>query len=354
MTQLLTLRKEVCKKLRRISLRQLRNIVRDVSANEGIPDRDVALLLVAQRDAKLPIKAPRFKVPDEKITALQEHLRLSRGQLPAQVSVGSKKKETKDQPIKLRRLLPFRGRYPLPVFYDPLEDEINTAYSNPALPNAVLLLSRKLIENLVYNLLENRFSGTQTDLYYNTGQMRAHDFSVLLDNLRKHKSDFAADQQESIGQFLKIMDETKFRREANSTTHKVMEYLDSMREVQKFKIPHMVQILLPLIDRVRGPAGLSLLEVEYLDNGARVVMLNAGNAPEHLTGVAIGDDSRKPFSKNGKYQKITVEPGNTVEIALELSPARLRSGQPFDIHLWSESGREFRLKMPAENFKTRR
>jgi len=168
------------------------------------------------------------------------------------------KKAVKEQPVKYRRLLPFKGKYPLPVFYDPLEDEINTAYSNPDLPNAVLLLSRKLIENLVYNLLENRFSGLQTDLYYNTRQMRAHDFSVLLDNLRKHRSDFAPDQQESIAQFLKIMDETKFRREANSATHKVMEYLDSMREIQKFKIPHMVQILLHLIERVREPKGLTL------------------------------------------------------------------------------------------------
>ena len=227
MTQLLTLRKEVCKKLRGISLRQLSNIVRDVSAKEGIPDRDVALLLVAQRDAKLPIKAPRFKVPDEKITSLQEHLRLSRGQLPAQVSVGSKKKETKDQPIKLRRLLPFNGKYPLPVFYDPLEDEINAAYSNPALPNAVLLLSRKLTENLLYNVLEYRFNGPEIDLYYNRVQKRAQDFSVLVDNLKKRKSDFADDLQQLIDQFFKILSETNFRREANWKAHK---NIDAVRE----------------------------------------------------------------------------------------------------------------------------
>jgi hypothetical protein len=252
MTQLLLLRQEVSKKLG-ISLRQLRNRVIAVSVRENILDRTVALLYIASKEARLNIKLPRYKVPASKISALEAIL-TARTQGSVVVPPGTAtKKATKEQPVKYRRLLNFKGKYPMPVFYDPLEDEINTAYSDPALPNAVLLLSRKLIENLVYNLLENRFSGIQTELYYNTGQMRAHDFSVLLDNLRKRKSDFDADQQENIGQFLKIMDETKFRREANSATHKVMEYLDSMREIQRFKIPHMVQILLHLIERVREP-----------------------------------------------------------------------------------------------------
>ena len=262
MTQLLTLRKEVCEKLRGISLRQLRNIVRDVSADEGIPDRDVALLLVAQRDAKLPIQAPRFKVPETKINALHEHLRSSRGQILTQVSGANKKKEAKDPSIKVRRLLNFRGKYPLPVFYDPLEDEINTAFSNPALPNAVLLLSRKLIENLVYNLLQYRFDGPGVALYYNTSKGRAHDFSVLLDNLKDHIRQFDPDHRAYIDQFFKIIEETKFRREANSAVHNVMEYLGSMREVSKFKIPTMTQLLLLLIGRVMNPEPKSLNEAK--------------------------------------------------------------------------------------------
>ena len=350
MTQLLILRKEVADKLG-IGLRQLRNLVREVSAKEGIPDRDVALLLVAHRDAKLPIKAPRFDVPEMKITVLQEHLRASRAHSTVQASVGGKKKEAKEQPIKIRRLLHFKGKYPLQIFYDPLEDEINIAYSNQALPNAVLLLSRKLIENLVYNLLEYKFDGPKIDLYYNVAQRRAQDFSILLDNLKNNKSDFDPDHQPHLDQFFRIIEETKFRREANSTTHKVMDYLDSMREISKFKIPQMTQILLHLIDRVREPKGLSLIEVEYLENGARVVLLNVGNSPEDLTEFAIGEEGRHTFAGG---QSIPVEPGQTVQIGLELRPERFKTGETVEIHLWSQSGREFRLKMPSGDLKTRR
>ncbi|TMI16368.1 hypothetical protein E6H35_00180 [Candidatus Bathyarchaeota archaeon] len=252
MTQLLALRKEVSKKLGGISLRQLRNRVRDVSSNEVIPDRTLALLLIATRDAKIDIKQPRFKVPPEKIIALEEFL--AKGRATIAVSpTPSQRKVSKDQSVKYRRLLKFTGSYPLPVFYDRLEAEINTAHSNPDLPNAVLVLSRKLIENLVYNLLAFRFKGPGIDLYYDTSHRRAHDFSVLLDNLQKHKTDFEIDLQDDIDRFLKIMTDTNFRREANSKTHTVMEYLGSMKEVSKLKIPDMVQILLLLIERVKQP-----------------------------------------------------------------------------------------------------
>src|SRR5207245_583893 len=133
MTQLLALRKEVSKKLGGISLRQLRNRVRDVSSNEVIPDRTLALLLIATRDAKIDIKQPRFKVPPEKIIALEEFL--AKGRATIAVSpTPSQRKVSKDQSVKYRRLLKFTGSYPLPVFYDRLEAEINTAHSNPDLP----------------------------------------------------------------------------------------------------------------------------------------------------------------------------------------------------------------------------
>jgi hypothetical protein len=162
----------------------------------------------------------------------------------------------REQPIRIRPLLRFKGKYPS-IFYDKLEDEINLAFNNQGLPNAVLVLSRKLIENLVYNVLEYRFKGPGIGLYYNTGQMRAHDLSILLDNLKEHKSEFEADLQERIDQFFKILSDTDFRREANSKVHKVMEYLRSMREISKLRIPEMTQILLQLIDRVRPPSSPS-------------------------------------------------------------------------------------------------
>ena len=248
MTQLLTLRKEVSRKLG-ISIRQLRNRVRDTAAKDGILDRDVALLLMASRDAKIDIQQPRFKVPEAKISALNEHLK-SKGQSTVRVVESARKVTKEAAPAKMRRLLKFKGKYPI-IFYDRLEDEINLAFNNLGLPNAVLVLSRKLIENLVYNLLEYKFGPEKIGLFYNTGQRRAHDFSILLDNLEKQTASFEPDHQDLIGKFLKILTDTDFRREANSKTHKVIEYLESMRDITKLKIPEMTQILLQLVDRVK-------------------------------------------------------------------------------------------------------
>ena len=66
------------------------------------------------------------------------------------------------------------------------------------------MLTRKLIENLLYNLLEYKFAGQNINLYYDISNRRAQDFSVLLKNLKDHKSDFAADQHILIEKFLNL------------------------------------------------------------------------------------------------------------------------------------------------------
>lgn len=78
---------------------------------------------------------------------------------------------------------------------------------------------------------------------------RAHDFGVLLKNLKEQKSKFDTDHHNLIDRFLNMVH--PFRRDANSKVHKVIEYLESMREIKKLKITEMVQILLKLIERVK-------------------------------------------------------------------------------------------------------
>jgi len=242
------LRDSVCSKLE-VGTRQLLRDVNTKAIEAGITDRDVALLLIAHEQG-LPIDKPRFAVPPPKLEALNDYLR-SRNAAPVlpPVTPVMKKSASKSKPATYKRLLNFKGRYP-EIFYDSLEDEINLAHSNPGLPNAVLVLSRKLIENLVYNLLEYKFGKMKRiDLYYDVHQMRAHDFSILLQNLQANKSQYDVDQQEQIDEFLEKV--KPFRRDANSKAHKVTEYLASMKQVDRFEIPQMTQTLLKLIDRIR-------------------------------------------------------------------------------------------------------
>lgn len=246
------LREEARKKLG-IKSRQLHNRINDFAVDRKIADRDVALLVLAY-EKHIDVRKPRYKVRKDKLDKFEAELNTQK--TPAPVSIvttrGLGKKKAPVTPAQTRRLLKFKDKNKYPeVFYDRLESEINTAYNNPALPNAVLMLSRKLIENLVYNLLEYKFGGQNIKIYYDTNHRRAHDFAILLDNLKDHKKDFGPDQEDIINSFLALA--TPFRRDANSKVHKVMEYLETMSQIRKLKIPEMTEMLIKLIDRVKNP-----------------------------------------------------------------------------------------------------
>jgi hypothetical protein len=145
-----------------------------------------------------------------------------------------------------KELLDFADKYPL-VFYKKLEEEINLCYIT-SLPNASLVLSRKLAENLLYQILESKFP-KEMDLRYIVAQGRTHDFSVLVNNLETRLHDFDREQQDLINKLLQLI--KPFKRDANSTAHKVMEYLDTLEELDKLKIPEIVEIELQLINKLK-------------------------------------------------------------------------------------------------------
>jgi hypothetical protein len=161
--------------------------------------------------------------------------------------VRKKKVPTVETRIETEELLTFSNAYP-GVFYRPLEKEINACYSTK-LFNACLLLSRKMIENLIFNLLDYKFP-RNIELRWNTGKNRPHDFSVLIDNLEQNKTQFNQEEQTYI---YKLLERCKtFRRYANSKAHNIMEYVEQKNEIDSIKIPEMVQILLNLIMKIRN------------------------------------------------------------------------------------------------------
>ncbi|XOB42357.1 MAG: ATP-binding protein [Candidatus Nealsonbacteria bacterium] len=154
-----------------------------------------------------------------------------------------KKIISKLPPEKLREsFIDFSLEYP-EVFYKNLENEINSCYESN-LPNAVLLLSRKLVENLVYNLFEYKFP-KKPDLRWNITKNRPLDFSVLLDNLTHKKNEFSQEEQRLIKKFLELC--KPFKREANSKAHNIMEYVENRNQLGNLKIPEIIQIVLKLI-----------------------------------------------------------------------------------------------------------
>jgi len=160
------------------------------------------------------------------------------------VSKKKRKMPKKTEKIETEELLAFSNDYPW-VFYKPLEREINACYS-AKLFNACVLLSRKIIENLIYNLLRSKFS-KNIELRWNTGKNRPHDFAILIDNLKQKKNQFNQEEQTFVDKFIKLC--KPFKRDANSKAHNIMEYVERKVEIDDMKIPEMIQMLLNLIER---------------------------------------------------------------------------------------------------------
>ena len=138
--------------------------------------------------------------------------------------------------------LDFGKKYP-EVFYAGLESEINNAF-HYNLPNAVLMLARKVVENLVYNLMEEKFRA-ERDLRWDTRRDRPLELNRLVSNLSDRASSFDGEQRRLVLKVISLIG--RFRREANLKAHQIIDYLDDRNELKALKIPDIIEILLKLI-----------------------------------------------------------------------------------------------------------
>lgn len=155
-------------------------------------------------------------------------------------------KENLEKGTTRTELVDFSSRYPS-IFYKNIEDELNQCYMR-GLPNATLMLSRKIIENLLFNLLQEKFR-KQIDLRFNTKQNRPHNFSTLIENLEKKIGEFDSEQKNILYSVIPLLKE--FREKSNKGAHKLYEYADNIEEIDKLKIPTIIQHELDLIKDVQ-------------------------------------------------------------------------------------------------------
>lgn len=133
-------------------------------------------------------------------------------------------------------------------FYDKLIDEINRAYAYQ-MPMALSILIRKLLENLVIDILRKKYGTSNLTLYYDPSRRRFNDFSVLLQNLDARKSDFHYISS-SLNKSL-ISDLNQYRDTGNSGAHTI----DANLTVEQFaadksKINYLVRLLLKIFQRL--------------------------------------------------------------------------------------------------------
>ncbi len=138
------------------------------------------------------------------------------------------------------------GKYP-ENFYDHLQDEINICFEHNH-PNAAFFLCRKMVENLVFNILEKKFP-TRIDLWYNQKNKLRHKFSTLVRNLYDERKSFGKPNIKTYIEKFNV-EVGPFRKEANAKAHHVFEYLSDKKELNKFKVKDLVQLLMKVHENI--------------------------------------------------------------------------------------------------------
>lgn len=132
------------------------------------------------------------------------------------------------------------------TFYRTLEAEINKCYEYN-LPNATLFLWRKLIENLFFDILKKKYPKT-SDLWYDSNNFQHQKLSILKKNLYNKRDDFKSESRTEIDKVNKLLGYAI--KETNSAVHNIFEYLSDRKDLEKFKLEDIVQLLLNIYNSI--------------------------------------------------------------------------------------------------------
>lgn len=121
--------------------------------------------------------------------------------------------------------------------------EINKAYTYGCY-TSVFILTRKVIENLIIDILREKFPPTSIDnkeLYYSINQRRFKDFSVILENLRNKKYDFELGKDKTIDRLYSRA--VKFKDDANDATHSWYNLIETSAEIDDLGIQSLIELI---------------------------------------------------------------------------------------------------------------
>lgn len=135
------------------------------------------------------------------------------------------------------------------IFYNELRDEINGAYQM-GLFTSVMLLSRKLFENLIIEILRIKYPPnvpSNLELYFIKNEKRFQNFTILLKNIEDRKGDFTVDEH-IITEIISLI--KPFRKSANLNTHSII-IVSNEKGILDFQIPHISALLFKLLSNIK-------------------------------------------------------------------------------------------------------
>lgn len=132
--------------------------------------------------------------------------------------------------------------------------EINRAYTKGCY-TAVNILARKIIENLIIDILRKKFppnTKANKELYYDTTKRRFKDFSVILNNLYKKRNEFELDDKNIVERLVSMA--KKVKADANDKTHSWFYLVIRRREMEDLGI----QTIIELIKKLEKSVGIKI------------------------------------------------------------------------------------------------
>lgn len=121
--------------------------------------------------------------------------------------------------------------------------EINRAY-NSACYTAVFILLRKVVENLIIDILRAKFPTSSKkqnlELYYDKARGRYQDFSIILVNLYKNRVAFGPEEKAVEKLYNKVL---PLKNDANDKTHSWFHLVTKKKEIEDLEIPTIMALI---------------------------------------------------------------------------------------------------------------
>ncbi len=129
-------------------------------------------------------------------------------------------------------------------FYQRLIDDINKSYTFE-IYSATLILTRKLLENIIIDILKFKYKMANLDLFYIRDQGRHQSFHILIKNFETKLADFKPFIPELDSKFIEKIE--KFKQEGNASAHSIINNVQK-KDLDKNKsdLKYVVDVLLKL------------------------------------------------------------------------------------------------------------
>jgi hypothetical protein len=117
--------------------------------------------------------------------------------------------------------------------------ELTRAY-NAKCYTCVFILFRKILENRIIDILKAKFP-KQYRLTFDQTRSRNHDFSVVLENLYRHRTSFTHDGKKAIERLHQLV--KSFKKDANDKAHSWFHIVRSESEIDKSLLEQALQLV---------------------------------------------------------------------------------------------------------------